>query len=626
MIRPGLNKDALKRQAQGLFQARRLAEARALFVEVCKLDRSDVQAWHMLSAIHGMLGDLTEAERCCRMVIALRPDAHGAYVNLANVLMSSGRLAEAETCFRRALKLRPDDAQAHNNLGNLLTQAGRLAEAESSYREALRRDPRYAEAHNNLGALLTELGRHEEAIASLRQAIALRSDYVDAYVNLGNVLTDQLRTVEAEACYRRALELNPGNAKTHANLGKLMQMLGRYDEAMACYGRSLELDPCDIATISAKAALHERRREFEAANELVRPAIAQGVIDARLALSYASIARHRNERDQAIGVLQAALAAAPRERERVDCHFALGDLLDESGRYDEAFAHYQQGNTLWHPPFDEAAHERNLAQLMDVFSKDNLARLPRSSEASSKPVFIVGMPRSGTSLVEQILASHPRVFGGGEMGDVAKMTSSLSDRLELAQPYPGCLLSLTPSQLDGLAREYFERLARLAPGADRVTDKTPLHFFDLGFIQMLLPGARVIHCVRDPMDTCLSIYFHRFNEHHAYACDLARLGYFYRLYERLMQHWREAISLPLLELRYEDLVDEPERLSRALVEFCGLDWDDRCLRFYESKRDVNTPSYDQVRRPIYRASVARWKHYARHLEPLMRALQVDAAA
>jgi tetratricopeptide (TPR) repeat protein len=620
MLYLNMNTELLKREAQVHFQAKRLAEARMLFAEICRLDRSDVQAWHMLGAIHGMLGDLTEAERCCRQVIALRPDAQGAYVNLANVLTSSGRLAEAEACFRQALRLKPDDAQAHNNLGNLLSRSGRLPDAEASYREALKRDPRYAEAHNNLGALLSEQGRHEEAIASLRQAIALKPDYTDAWSNLGGALTDQLKTDEAEVCYRRALALDPLSAKINTNLGKLMQTLGRYDEAMSYYARALELDPRDVATISAKAALHERRREFEAANDLVRPIVARGVTDARLALSYASIARHRNEQREAIAALERALQAEPRDRDRVECHFALGDLLDELGCYDEAFAQYRQGNTLWSPPFDRAAHEHNIKVLMDVFSSENLARLPRSSELSPKPVFIVGMPRSGTSLTEQILASHPRVFGGGEMGDVSKLTSSLSGRIGVSQPYPGCVTALTPPLLDQLAREYLERLAKLAPDAERVTDKTPLHFFDLGFIQMLFPGARIIHCMRDPMDTCLSIYFHRFNEHHAYACDLANLGYFYRLYERVMQHWRSVTGLPLLELRYEDLVDEPERTSRALVEFCGLEWDDRCLRFYESKRDVNTPSYDQVRRPIYRASVARWKHYARHLEPLMQAL------
>jgi hypothetical protein len=230
------------------------------------------------------------------------------------------------------------------------------------------------------------------------------------------------------------------------------------------------------------------------------------------------------------------------------------------------------------------------------------------------------MPRSGTTLVEAILASHPQVHGAGELDDVFLMRQELHAASDAGKPYPYCLESVSAQTLDQVAGRHLARLEALAPGAARVTDKMPQNFLNLGMIDLLFPGARVIHCARSPLDTCLSIYFQQFMQHHVYASDLENIGLYYREYRRLMHHWRAALRIPMIEVNYEDLTEHPEASIRRLLDFCGLPWDDRCLRHHETGRVAKTFSYSQVRQPIYQTSVARWKRYEKHLDPLIRTL------
>jgi hypothetical protein len=299
-------------------------------------------------------------------------------------------------------------------------------------------------------------------------------------------------------------------------------------------------------------------------------------------------------------------------------------LHDELEHYAEAFEHYRQANTLYRRRFARDVHDRMIDDSIRLFGPDRFRNMPRSRNRSERPVFIVGMPRSGTSLVEQILASHPRIFGGGEMNIINQYANGIQARLGAAAPYPSCLGAVTPTVLDEMASEYLAQLDILNQTAVRATDKMPHNFLHLGMIAMIFPRARVIHVTRDPMDTCLSIYFQAFNELHAYARDLSDLGYYYRSYEKLMAHWRRMLDIPIFDIRYEDLVTHADRWIPRLVEFCGVEWDERCLRFYDTDRAVNTPSYEQVRQPLYSRSVGRWRHYEKQLEPLRIALDRPA--
>jgi hypothetical protein len=294
-------------------------------------------------------------------------------------------------------------------------------------------------------------------------------------------------------------------------------------------------------------------------------------------------------------------------------------------RFDDAFEHFRQANELSGAAFDSKRGVAATDRLIDTFSADFLAGRSGFGDPSERPIFIVGMPRSGTTLTEQIVASHPKICGAGELETMFHMVDAVPGLAGANKRYPECVRDLTQASARDLARRYLVELNRYSRTAVRITDKMPHNFDKLGLISLMFPRARIIHCRRDPIDTCLSCFMHEFHKQHTYNCDLASLGLYYREYERLMAHWRTALPIALFELRYEDLVADQEAVSRALIEFCGLPWDDRCLEFHRADRSVQTPSAWQVRQPIYTKSVERWRKYQRHLGPLIEVLGQNGA-
>ncbi len=280
-------------------------------------------------------------------------------------------------------------------------------------------------------------------------------------------------------------------------------------------------------------------------------------------------------------------------------------------------------NSLMKRPFDRIAYARTVDELLGFFSKNLAKAVSAGTNMSELPVFIAGMPRSGTTLVEQIIHAHPQAFGAGELIDIEVLRASLQERLGVVEPYPACVRHLTQVRIDEFADEYLDRISSLGGDtAHRVTNKSLDNYRNLGLVSLLLPQARVVYCRRDPMDNCLSIYMNRFHPvKHAYATDLADIGFVYKQSERIMEHWKEVLDLRIFEIRYEDLVADQQRLSRELIEFCGLEWDEECLRFHESDRSVMTLSYHQVSQPMYSSAVARYKNYADYIEPLEQALK-----
>jgi hypothetical protein len=297
----------------------------------------------------------------------------------------------------------------------------------------------------------------------------------------------------------------------------------------------------------------------------------------------------------------------------------LGKILDDCGRYDEAFRQFQQANSYGRPEFNHAAFEQYVTRLLNRFSADFFAAREAAKADDSDldlPIWIVGMPRSGTSLVEQILATHPQVYGGGELTDWNRFVTELRTRLELATPYPECVSQVSDEILRDIRANYVHHLRSLGPQASRVTDKMPTNFMHLGLIALAFPRARVIHCRRDPRDTCLSCYVQAFPTRPPFCYDLADLAFYYGQYVRVMEHWRQALpkTVAILDVQYEDLVEHQEQISRKMIEFCGLDWDPRCLEFHKNPRTVQTSSSWQVRQPIYRRSAGRWKNYTKWLD------------
>lgn len=646
---------AIKQQALALLRAGRYEDAEPLLRRVCEIDKRDAEAWFLQGTVNGQLGRYSEAARCSKRALDLHAGHLPARANLATALAALGRNEEAIREYRTLLKRTPEDASLHCNLATTLCRAGRPEEAESHLRKAIALDASHAVAYYNLANLLAGRELFAEAIANYRAALRTAPDLFEALTGLGGALCRVGQFEEAVTCYRKAVSLRPADVSARHALGYALDEIGLPDAAIDCYRQGIERNPeapelwCalgeaqtqqgDLAGAEesyrkalaiapdfpdAEAGLmevYERNGDKEAAYRHARAALDAGRPTPGAVVTFAAVCRKFGTCEEATNLLERM--AQDREipaRPRRAVHFAAGKLYDSLGRYEEAFAHFRRGNELSPYRFDRASHARRIGELIEVFSAGRLDAGPRSAIFSDLPVFIVGMPRSGTSLVEQILASHSDVHGAGELNLFNKLTRMLPSMLQTTAPYPACVEQLRETHLDTLAQDYVTFLRHEDAHAARITDKMPHNFMHLGLISMIFPNARIIHCVRDARDTCLSIYFQQFSGGHPYATDLSNIGWHYRKYRELMAHWEGTLKIRMLSVHYEELVADPEPVARRMIEFCGLQWDDRCLRFHESDRTVATASYDQVREPVHGRAVGRWKHYEQYLEPLIQEL------
>lgn len=642
-------------QAAALLQSGRLLEAHQMLSQAAQRAKRDPDIWFLLGSVNGQLGRMEDVTACCQRVLSLVPNHPGALSNLGNAQSALGNHEQALVHYRKALRITPNDPAIHNNLGKTLFSLERKTEAEEHLRRALAANPTNVEARHNLADALQEKGALEEAIENYREALRLNPELQQAHRQMANALRQTGRLEESRKSYLRALELKPDDPDALFGLGFLYNELGalefavdclegslqispdsvpalcalgrvridqgRYQPAIDTYRRALALEPDNLEALGGIADALEHQGDLDGAYALAKAAPDAGESGMLLTLVLARLCRHFQCCDQAVDALDRILARTDlADGPRRTIHFAAGKLHDSLKHYERAFDHFAKANALSRYRFDRQAHSARVDGLMATFSAGKLGRLPCSDQDSELPVFIVGMPRSGTSLVEQILASHPQAYGAGERNDINRLALELPTRLGSAAPYPQCLEEANQAQMSALARTFLEQLQALAPEAARITDKMPANFLHLGFIARLFPRCRIIHCTRDPVDTCLSVYFQHFSGSHPYATELGDVGHYYREYRRLMAHWEQTLEVPIMTVNYEELVADQERISRALVDFCGLPWDASCLQFHKTARRVATASYDQVRAPIYSRSVQRWRHYEGHLEPLLREL------
>ena len=569
------------------------------------------------------VNELADAEDCYRRLIRFNASNPVAHNNLGAALLRRDEPEDAADCFREALRLEPRYAAAHNGLGTALLARDLCEEADACFRESLKINPQDARAHNNLGLALSGQGRFGAAVDSFREALGLAADYIEAHINLGNMYFEQDSLDDAEHCFRDALRLKPEYIKPRFNLANVFVERDEFDQALEIFDDLLGQQPGAVNYLVAKAHALDRRGSYDAAYAIIRPLVDSGSAGMAGAALFGNLAPRFNCRDEAVTHLENLLS----EEENIEpetcraLHFSLGKLYDGLDAFDDAFRHYAEGNELRPTPYDPDKAADDNRRAIAFFSRERLASIPRTSVESDVPVFIVGMPRSGTSLVEQILACHPDVTGAGELGDVPKLAISLVHTREdpdAADTMP--LPAVDQEAVDAAARKYLDRLHELGGDSIRVTDKQMYNFQHLGLITRLFPGARIIHCERDPIDTCLSEYFQNFKRGNFFTFDLEHLGRYYVQYRRLMGHWREVLDTPILEINYERHVADPEGTCRRMLDFLDLEWDPKCLEFHESKRVTKTASRDQVRQPIYTRSAGRWRNYESHLEPLKRAL------
>lgn len=421
---------------------------------------------------------------------------------------------------------------------------------------------------------------------------------------------------------QRCAALEPRNAQWHGDLARVHALAGRYDEALACLHRALALAPDKRRTILDLADVFERGGRHQEAWERLRPLVDAGEVDDDMAPVAMRLLDHAGDTARAIALARTVLQR-PSTNDRAQRFLLqqLGRLLEKTGDAAGAFEAFAAAQRTERHRFDPQAHVRQVDALIAAFSPEALARLPRAATRSETPVFIACMPRSGSTLVEQVIHAHPRAHGAGEHAGLQAIASGLQSTLGSRSPYPQCLGELSQPIVDRLSAQVLRELTELAPRALRITNKHLRNYAHLGLVALLFPGARVIDLRRDPMDNGLACFMTSLSpEVMPWATDLRHIGVALRQHERLMSHWRQVLDLRWLDVRYEQLVEDGDAQIRRIVEFCGLPWDDRCLRFWETGRVVLTPSYDQVRRPIYRSAVGRWRRYEAFLGPLREAL------
>jgi tetratricopeptide (TPR) repeat protein len=486
------------------------------------------------------------------------------------------------------------------------------------------RVPNSAEVHNNRGAILQMMKRYDEALASYDRAIALKPDYANSHFNRGTALKQLNRFDEALASYDKAIALNPGQAEAHNNRGALLQQMRRFNEAIASYDRAIAAKPDHTAAYNNRGTALMSKGDMPEAERMFRKALQLKPDFADPLHSLAKMRRYQDAAESGVKEIFTLLKKPGISSENKEhLHFTLGKIYDDCGLYDQAFEHFRQANEIRNASvsYNAKAVTKLTDGLMEVFGAGFLSQTFAFASGSKLPLFIVGMPRSGTTLLASILSNHRAIATAGELPDMADYAMRLGEMIKNGASYPQAARQLTPAVASQIINEYEKRLKRDAkPEAAYVIDKNPLNFRHIGFIAMLFPQARIIHCTRDPLDTCLSNYFTRFPLSLDYSFDLRNIGHFYHEYARLMEHWRKVPSLKLLDVSYEDLILQTEPTARRMLDFLGLEWDAHCLAPHTNPSPIETASDWQVRQPIYRQSLERWRHYERHLGPLKEIL------
>jgi len=434
------------------------------------------------------------------------------------------------------------------------------------------------------------------------------------------------RLADARALYRQALRAAPRNARAWFGLGSVNAQDRRPHEAIHQIERAIALDGPRAEYHHNLAGAKGSLGRFAEAEAHMREALRLNPRYAEACFNYAGLRRFQRGDDLRARVA-AMLGDGPwSDRDRCFLHFAAAKIDDDLGNHDEAFAHYAAGNAARGARFDREAYRAQVDAIVEVFDTATVARLAPAGDPDERYVFVVGMPRSGTTLVEEILAAHPHVHGAGELPDVGAIAGTLPSHAAGERPFPHCVRALPADVLAAFGRAYAKRVGDLAPGARRHVDKQPLNHRHLGLIACMLPRARVLHCVRGVLDTCLSCYFQNFRGGIEWSFDLEDIAFFYAQYRRLMAHWEQVLPEPPLRVEYERLTQAPEAVARSMIGHVGLEWDARCLAFHRAGRTVHTASRWQVRQPIYTRSVARWHRYAPHLGPLIEALRENGIA
>jgi tetratricopeptide (TPR) repeat protein len=603
-----------------------LDEAADELDKAADLDPRNALALNNLGIVHFERYDYAAAANCYRRALALEPSIAEAHNNLGNALRSMGDHDGALDAYEAALTERAIYPEAYNNLGTLLQQDGRFEEAEHALRKAIEQKPFYADAHNNLAKLLVAQDNEIEALRTLGDALKFAPNNVDTLLLTARIQLQRSSLEAAEQGARFALNQNPGNAEALIVLGQVLHETDRYEEAIVALEQALEREPDNAEGLNFYGVALKSVGRLDEARDAILKALqlndamygAYANLNDLVDFSEGTGAELFNRMEAIFETLEES------EAERFTAlHFAFAKALDDRGEHERALRHYITGGRLKRAQlsYDESDTHGFFDAIRAAFPKEVFEQRKYEGLVDDRLVFIVGMPRSGSTLVEQILASHPDVHGAGEVKYLARAIGQLRDRFPSLPKFPKMAARLTAPQLEIVARSYQQALCEGAGGARKITDKLLTNYFFVGLINLLFPNAKVIHTRRDPVDTCLSGFTKLFKDDMPHSYELGELGRYYAKYRELMDHWEEVLPQGFLTtVAYEDVVADIEKEARRLIEFLGLGWNSKCVEFHKSDRPVKTASVAQVRRPIYKSSVQRWKKYGDGLQPLIDAV------
>ena len=563
------------------YQQDNLTEAESFISQSLKYNPDYVDALHNLALVTRDLNNPSQAEQLLKKAIAIKPQMATLHTTLAGIYLQSQDLTQAKECCHKALSLDPKSLAALNNLGNILRQQQQFYEAIRCYQKILSINPGYASAYNNLANIWYLQGHMQQAIETYHKALAIEPQSPHTHYNLATLYNKQQQTIKAIEHYQLALSHDPTYAQACTDLAALLKQTGKTKQAIQYYQQAIQLDPTDT-------------------------------------ISYRALSNLKTSQDNThIETMETLLQELPKESEKAThLYFALARSYEKKEDYSSAFLYLNQGNQNKRKTFDYniSLTEALFQQIAFIFDQDFVTRQQASGYSSTAPIFIVGMPRSGTSLVEKIIASHSHVFGAGEI-------TSLQDViLAKYNTYKDMLLSIydvSKQECLQLGMDYVNQLPQQNIPISRIINKMPMNFIHLALIKIILPQAKIIHCARHPLDTCLSCYKQLFTSGQLFSYDLEETARYYMAYTRLMDHWRSIMANDFLDIRYEDLVARPTEESRRLIEYCELDWEDSCLTFYNNDHVTRTASSAQVDKPIYQDAIGRWQHYAPYLQPAL---------
>jgi len=653
------NPDAYNILGVTLFRKGKLEEGVKMVRRAAQIDPTNPNYFSNLGELERKAKNLDAAKIALDRAVQLDPSSHQALNNLGIVHFDNREYESAAECYRKAIAIKEDYAEAHNNLGNAMRALDDINGAVQEYERAIELRDGYAEAYNNMATALRDQQRVEEAEYSYRRAVELRPDYLEALNNLANLLIfqqryeDALRTLGdtlrnyprdvatlvttaraqlargnmelAERAVEIALEVEPKSVEALCVKGQICNDMDRLADAVKAFEAALAIDPESLETLNMYGVTLKSLGRMDDARDAFMKALQ---LHPRSIGSFSNIIDLENfsQDNPLFQAMKEMYDTAPdKSHERfMSLHFALGKAYDDAKEYEKALEHFSAGAALKREQlkYNEEDAFAFFDEIREIFSEAYFKNPPFEGNPTTLPVFIVGMPRSGSTMTEQIICSHPQVYGAGEIKNLSQALGSIRARFPNIPKFPQMVTSLKQRQFVTVADTYLKSINGLSPTATRVTDKLLTNYYFIGLLATLFPNAKVIHTMRNPVDTCLSSYTKLYKDDMPHSYDLRELGRYYNKYLQLMDHWRRVLPKGfMIETQYEDMVANTEAGARALIDFLDLPWDDRCLNFHETERPVKTASVSQVRKPVYSTSVERWRRYGDRLKPLIEALE-----